>query len=62
MKRDISDKRNELRNKSIALDGLKLDKNLKYETAIKIAGEQNEVYKKWEFYDNFIKANEKIKK
>ena len=62
MKRDISDKRNELRNKSIALDGLKLDKNLKYETSIKIAGEQNEVYKKWEFYDNFIKANEKIKK
>ena len=49
-----------LKNASIIVEGNNIKKN--YEKSIKIKEKQDEVYKKWNFYDNFIKATEECKK
>lgn len=61
MKREIRNERNKLRERSILLrDVLKDDKTNKNKTN-QIYEEQNKIYQKYKFYDNFIKAQEKIK-
>ena len=58
MKREIRDKRNELLIKAKVLKDMSFEKNT-YEKSRAIQDKQDEVYKKWEFYNNFIKAVEK---
>lgn len=60
MKREIRDKRNELLNKSSALRTAHFDAECK--DTDRVIKEQNKLYKKWNFYDKFIKASEKVKK
>ena len=61
---DIRKKRNELRLEGMALQSAYLgetnkNKYVRYEQGIKLKQRQNEVYKKWKFYDEFIKASRK---
>lgn len=48
---------------SMKLQSLKFDKKLEHkdENKSKIINKQDELYKKYKFYDGFIKAKEKIK-
>ena len=39
-----------------------MDKSTKIERAFEIREQQEEQYKKWQFYDGFIKAKDKLKK
>jgi hypothetical protein len=57
IKREIRDKRNKLREESIRLrENAPL---VKFNKTQSMRKEQNEIYKKWEFYDKLIKAYEK---
>ena len=57
IKREIRDKRNKLRGESIRLrENAPL---VKFNKTQSMRKEQNEIYKKWEFYDKLIKAYEK---
>lgn len=51
-------KREELRNKSVLLKGIALDE--KNDKTDEIRYKQDEIYKKWDFYDNLIKSIEKV--
>ncbi len=62
MKKEIRDKRNKLKRNSIRLRALTWEENLPDETIKKIRKKQDDEYKKYKFYDNLIKANERIKK
>lgn len=55
----IRDKREELRKKSSSLQNLYLesDNSSKF---LELRKNQDETYKKWKFYDNFIKTMEKL--
>lgn len=56
MKKEIRDKRNELRVRSKMLQELAFDESKKQE----IRETQKQVYKRWQFYDKMIKTTEKI--
>ena len=60
MKREVRDKRHEYLLKSKALRIQKFDPKCEDNDAI--INEQKILYKKWSFYDNIIKAEERIKK
>ena len=62
MKREIRDERNKLKRNSIRLRTLTWEEDLPDETIKKIRKKQDVEYKKIVFYDNLIKANERIKK
>lgn len=59
MKKEIRTKRKELLIKSKNLQSVSFEKST-YEKSKAIRNKQDEVYKKWLFYDNFIKASEKV--
>ena len=59
--KDILLKRNELRTKSINLRTLKFDPSIKDKLTTDISNEQDKIYKKYKFYDSFIKAREGAK-
>ena len=56
----LRDERYRIYKESKALQQAAIDEDNK-KKSYKIKQRQNEVYKKWCFYDNFIKAQEKIK-
>ena len=58
MKNDIRKRRNELRIKGVNLSKLAFD--VHKDKAISIRKEQNETYKRWQFYDKLIKTVEKV--
>lgn len=58
--KSIRNKREKLRKKSTALQELYLDSN-NFSSFNELIKNQNETYKQWQFYDNFIKAMEKVK-
>jgi hypothetical protein len=59
MNREILDKKDKLYRKSVALRSLALDcKSVK---AKEILEKQDDVYKRWKFYSNILKANDKVK-
>lgn len=60
MKREIRDRRNELRETSVRLRKLAWDCDYEEEKNFKIREKQHEQYKRFNFYDGMIKANEKI--
>lgn len=62
MKREIRDKRNELREMSKRLRELAWECDYEEEKNFKLREKQNEEYKRFVFYDNIIKANEKVKR
>lgn len=59
--KDIYLKRNKLRENSIKLRSTKFDKSLKREETFKLNEEQTKIYKKFNFYNEFIKAYNKEK-
>lgn len=60
MKREIRDKRANLLKKAKGLRELQFDEE--NERTDKTSKEQNDVYKRYKFYDNIIKTNDKMKK
>lgn len=58
---DIESEKRKLMLKSKELNGLCFDDKNK-EKSFKLKQLQNEIYKKWKFYDKFIKAERKIGK
>ena len=58
--KSIRNKREELKKKSTTLQGLYLDVD-NFSNYNELRKNQNEAYKKWQFYDNFIKAMENVK-
>lgn len=54
--------RNQLVKDGVILRKMAMDKNTKIERAFEIREQQDEQYKKWQFYDGFIKAKDKLKK
>jgi hypothetical protein len=58
MKKEIRTKRKELLIKSKNLQSVSFEKST-YEKSRAIKDEQDKIYKKWLFYDKFIKATEK---
>lgn len=62
LKRDIRDKREKLFQASKQLRKLGSDEELTYDESLKVRAEQRQKYKKFSFYDNFIKASDKVKK
>lgn len=55
--KSIRIKREELKNKSILLQGMALDE--KNDNSMDIRYKQSEIYKKWLFYNNLIKSIER---
>ena len=61
MKRSARDERKKLYESTIRLKELSFSKNLDYDSSMKIRQEQEELYRKWEFYNKLIKTEDKIK-
>lgn len=63
MKREIRDKRNEYREKSVGLRSAAHSwaSYIKFDRSKKIQEEQNDCFKKYKFYDGIIKAADKVK-
>nr|DAI31745.1 MAG TPA: hypothetical protein [Bacteriophage sp.] len=61
MKRSARDEQKKLYESTIRLKELSFSKNLDYDLSMKIRQEQEELYKKWEFYNKLIKIEDKIK-
>lgn len=61
MKRSARDKRKELYNGTIRLKELSFSKDLDYDSSMKVREEQDKLYKRWEFYNNLIKTEDKLK-
>lgn len=61
MKREIRDKRNELREESKRLKELAWNCDFKEVKNFKIREKQDDRFKRFKFYDGMIKANEKVK-
>ena len=59
--KDIILKRNELCRKSLNLRCAKFQADIPREKITKLIEEQDKIYKKYKFYDNFIKIGGKIK-
>lgn len=62
MKKEIRIKRNELKSNSIRLRELSWEQDLSSDANFKLRKKQDDEYKKFIFYDNFIKANDKVKR
>ena len=62
VKKEIRLKREDLKRGSIKLKELAFDSVLNYDGAKKIRDEQQKTEEKFQFYDKFIKASEKVKK
>lgn len=60
MKREIRDKRANLLKKAKGLRDLQFDEE--NERSGQTVKEQDDVYKRYKFYDNIIKTNDKMKK
>lgn len=60
MKKNIRIERENLCKKSMQLRALALDED--YLTALEMRKKQDKIYAKWNFYDKFIKASEKVSK
>ena len=54
--KELRKKRNDLLNEGVSLKKNYFDEKLSYETKVNLCNRQNEVYKKWMFYNGFIKA------
>lgn len=54
--------RSQLVKDGVVLRNMAMDKSTKIEKAFEIREQQEEQYKKWAFYDGFIKAKDKLKK
>ncbi|MBO5843455.1 MAG: hypothetical protein J6Q96_01145 [Bacteroidales bacterium] len=61
MKRELRDKRNNLRESSIRLKKLAWNEELRSKKGFELREEQAEQYKKFKFYDGMIKAADKVK-
>lgn len=59
--KDILLKRNDLKNRSVNMRGMRFEPDIKDEQINKIVEEQSKIYKHWNFYDKFIKAREEVK-
>lgn len=63
MKREIRDKRHKLLLRSRELKDAKFNEKLQKGNEVsRLIKDQEEVYKKWAFYDGIIKADEKVRK
>jgi len=60
MSKQLRDERYKIYKQSKALQQAAIDEDNKYKS-YQIKQRQNEIYKKWQFYDRFIKAQDKIK-
>lgn len=58
--KDLYLKRNELNEKSQKLRVVKFHGDLPREKITKLMKEQDEIYKRWKFYDNYIKIGGRI--
>ena len=54
--------RGQLVKEGVILRKMAMDKNMKIEKSFEIREQQEKQYKKWQFYDGFIKAKNKIDK
>lgn len=61
VKRDIREKRENLKIGSLRSKELAFESNLNYENAQRVRKEHQELENKFQFYDKFIKASDKIK-
>lgn len=61
MKRSARDKRKELYNGTIRLKELSFSNDLDYDSSMKVREEQDKLYRRWEFYNNLIKTEDKLK-
>ena len=59
MSRNLRDERDKLMTKNKYLKSLAKEDKLSYRKKLEIYEIQNEMYRKYKFYDNFIKAKEK---
>lgn len=59
--RDLYIKRNELCKKSCDMRTAKWDLDIKPELVDELVKEQDKVYKKFKFYDSYLKEREKLK-
>ena len=59
--RDLYIKRNELCKKSCDMRTAKWDLDIKPELVDELVREQDKVYKKFKFYDSYLKEREKLK-
>lgn len=57
----LRDERYKLYKKSILLQETSKEEKISQKRTFELNRIQNEIYKKWKFYDNFIKAVEKTK-
>lgn len=57
--KDLLMKRNKLRNDAMQLRTIKFDEKVKDDKVGNLNKEQDKLWKKYKFYDNFIKANQK---
>lgn len=57
--REIIIKRNKLKDDAMRLREVKFDEKIKNEHSIELNKEQNKLWKKYEFYDNILKAYNK---
>lgn len=61
MNRNIKEEKYKLIKRCRALRDLAKEGDLSYNKKIELYRKQGEIYKKYKFYDNLIKAREKIK-
>lgn len=61
MKRDVRDKKEKLYKQTKILRKLYWDYGLSYEKGVALREQQNKLYDKWNFYNNMLKAEEKLK-
>lgn len=61
MNREIRDKRNELRKTSKRLREIAWNCDFEEEKNLKIRERQEKEYKRYKFFDSFIKANDKVR-
>ena len=60
MSRELRHKRNELCKESVRIRNAMIQ-DMNFDKKSKLKEKQRDIYKKWEFYNGFIKAQEKIK-
>lgn len=58
--KETRQKRSELCRESFRIRKA-MSEDVSYEKMMELKRKQNEIYKKWDFYDKFIKADEKLK-
>ena len=59
--KDIRKEIIKLHNNSTRLREISKDKSLKYDKVVELNKKQNEVYKKYEFYKNFVEKRGELK-